>query len=324
MKCPKCQFENRRFGKFCLKCGESLNYKCPHCGVNLPPSSEYCDSCGIKINICIQSEKPKWPPINEGERKHVTVLFTDISGYTRLSEKLDPEDVKEITTYIFGETAKIIDRYEGFIEKFVGDAIMAIFGVPESHEDDPLRAIRAAMEIHKLVQQLPSRLERKIEQALCMHTGIYTGLVVTGDVNMKTGVHGVTGDTINLAARLSSKATDNQILVGHKTHIRTQGYVEFERLEPMTVKGKEEPINAFKVVALKKEPESVHRLSGLKADLIGRKAELSELTEAIRLLNFGKGTIFSIVGEAGAGKSRLIQEFKGSLDEAATRRKIIS
>jgi class 3 adenylate cyclase len=108
---------------------------------------------------------------SEGERKHVTVLFSDLTGYTAMSERLDPEEVKEITTRFFGEITKIIDKYEGFVEKFVGDAVMAVFGVPKAHEDDPIRAIRSASEIHRVVKSMSPEIEEKIEQPIAMHTG---------------------------------------------------------------------------------------------------------------------------------------------------------
>ena len=130
----------------------------------------------------------------DSERKHVTILFSDLSGYTAMSERLDPEEVKDIMSRIFGDIAQVVAKYEGFIEKFVGDAVMALFGVPKAHEDDPVRAIRAAREIHVLVEALSPELEERVGRPLFMHTGINTGLVVTGEVDMEKGTHGVAGD----------------------------------------------------------------------------------------------------------------------------------
>ena len=217
----------------------------------------------------------------QGERKYVTVLFSDLSGYTAMSERLDPEDLKEITTRIFGEVAKVIGKYEGFVEKYAGDAVMAIFGVPEAHEDDPTRAIRAALEIHDVVDKISPEVEAKIGQPLAMHTGINSGLVVTGEVNLEKGIHGVAGDTINVAARLSSAAEANNILVGKRTYGRAEGHFTFKEMSPVKVKGKEEPVQNYKVISLREKPVSLHRVSGLKADLIGREVELAELREAV-------------------------------------------
>ena len=194
MKCPKCQFDNKEGAKFCLECGERLELQCPQCGKPLPLLAKFCDECGQRLEVITETEKAV--PQTEGERKHVTVLFSDLSGYTAMSERLDPEEVKEITSRIFGEIAQVVTKYEGFIEKFVGDAVMALFGVPKAHEDDPLRAIKAAREIHDLVEAMSPQLEERIGRPLSMHSGINTGLVVTGEVNLEKGTHGIAGDTI--------------------------------------------------------------------------------------------------------------------------------
>ena len=312
MKCPKCQFENREEAKFCLQCGEKLELSCPQCGKELPLLSKFCDGCGQRLDEAVEREE-KAPEI-EGERKHVTVLFSDLSGYTAMSEKLDPEEVKEITSRMFGEISQVISKYEGFVEKFVGDAVMALFGVPKAHEDDPIRAIRVAREIHELVDALSPEIEKRIGQPISMHTGINTGLVVTGEVNIEKGTHGVAGDTINLASRLSSLAEAGEIMVGSDTYRQAEGHFGFEILEPTAVKGKAEPVQVYRLLSPKERPVTVHRLSGLRADLTGRKAEIGQLAEAVDGLRAGKGRIFSICGDAGTGKSRLVEEFKATLD----------
>ncbi len=231
-----------------------------------------------------------------------------------MSERLDPEELKEITSRIFDNVSKIVDKYDGFIEKYVGDAVMALFGVPKAHEDDPVRAIRAAMEIHYMVKTISPGLEEKVGRPLSMHTGINTGLVVTGEVDMKKGTHGVAGDTINLAARLSGLAKPGEIFAALDSYRQAEGYFDFEALGPIKVKGKTEPVKVYKMVSVKERPLKIHRLSGLRADLIGRKVEMGRLAEAVERLRDGKGTIISICGDAGTGKSRLIEEFKATLD----------
>jgi class 3 adenylate cyclase len=256
------------------------------------------------------------PPsiMDEGERKYVTALFSDMSGYTAMSERLDPEELKAITSRIFGEISQIVSRYSGFIEKFAGDAVMALFGAPKAHEDDPVRAIRAAREIHKLVESLSPEYEEKVGSPLSMHTGINTGLVVTGELSMEKGTHGVAGEAVNVAARLSSLAEANEIIVGPDTFHQAEGYFSFEVLEPTQVKGKAEPVRIHKVIAPKEQPSTTRRHHGLRAELIGREVELTQLTEAGRKLREGKGAIFAICGERGTGKSRLVEEFKATLD----------
>ena len=312
MKCPKCQFENRDGANFCKKCGIKLELTCPSCGHPYEQDSPFCDECGQRLAEVLAPESEV--PEAEGERKYVTVLFSDLSGYTTMSEKLDPEELKEIMSRIFGEIAQVVTKYEGFIEKFVGDAVMALFGVPKAHEDDPVRAILAAREIHNLVKAMSPGLAEKVGRPISMHSGINTGLVVTGDINMEKGTHGVAGDTINLASRLQSLAKDGEILVGHDTYHHAEGHFLFESMEPATVKGKAEPVLVFKVLSPKERPVTTHRLSGLRANLIGRKAELAQLGEAVEDLRKGKGRIYSICGDAGTGKSRLVAEFKNTLD----------
>ena len=311
MNCRKCHTENPEGSKFCLECGESLDHKCPHCNNELPLSAKFCNSCGQRIDKPAELTKPI--SVTDDERKYVTVLFCDLSGYTSMSEKLDPEEVKEIMGRIFGEISQVVAKYGGFIEKFVGDAVMALFGATKAHEDDPVRAIKAAREIHEIIKGISPTLEKKIGRPITMHTGINTGLVITGEVKLEKGTHGVLGDTINVAARLLGLAKADELIVGPLTYQQTEGYFHFEKLEPTKVKGKEKPLQIYRVVSPREKPTKTHRLSGLRADLIGRKVEMSQLQETLNNLTQGKGSIFSVVGDAGTGKSRLIEEFRATL-----------
>jgi class 3 adenylate cyclase/tetratricopeptide (TPR) repeat protein len=279
--------------------------KCPKCQTDNPEGAKFCNECGHKFGEELAIE---------GERKQVTVLFSDLSGFAAMTEKLDPEEVKEIMGRIFGEIVQVVTKYEGVIEKFIGDAVMAIFGVPKVHEDDAVRAIRTAKEIHEVVEAISTQFEDRVGTRLSMHTGINTGLVVTGEVTMGKGPLGVTGDTVNVASRLSGLAKPGEILVGEDTYRQAEGLFNFTPLTPVSVKGKAEPIRACKVLSPKEEPTKTHRLSGLRAELIGRKVEMSHLKEAAQKLLEGKGAIFFITGDAGTGKSRLIEEFKATLD----------
>jgi class 3 adenylate cyclase/tetratricopeptide (TPR) repeat protein len=312
MKCPKCQFENPGGLIFCGKCGGKLERICPNCNLPNPLDFNFCGGCGQKLETINVIEEVE--PSIEGERKQITVLFSDLSGYTAMSERLDPEEVKEIMSRIFGEIALVITKYEGFIEKFYGDEVMALFGIPKIHEDDPVRAIRAAREIHDLVGAMSPKLKERIAQPLSMHSGINTGLVVTSSLNKIEGKYEFIGDTINLASRLKSLAKAGEILVGLDTFRQAEGYFDFEILERTMVKGRTEPVPVYKVIAKRGKPITIHRVSGLKADFIGRKEELAQIREAVKRLQEGKGTVFAICGDAGTGKSRLIEEFKTTLD----------
>ena len=312
MKCPKCQFLNQERAKFCLQCGEKLEFACPRCAKILPSVAKFCDECGEQFEIREEVGKPK--TIIEDERKQVTVLFSDLTGYTSILEKIDPEEVKEIMSRIFGEIALVITKYEGFIDKFYGDEVMALFGVPKIHEDDPVRAIRAAGEIHDLVEAMSPKLKERIGQPLSMHSGISTGLVVTSSLDKAEGKHEFIGETINLASRLKNLANAGEILVGLDTYHQAEGYFNFEILGPTMVKGKKEPVSVYKVISKRERPITIHRVSGLKAEFIGRKVEFGKLREAVERLQEGKGTVFTICGDAGAGKSRLVEEFRATLD----------
>ena len=223
---------------------------CPYCESEIIPGDKFCGECGQRLDETAErSQEPASEA--EGERKHVTALFSDLSGYTAMSERLDPEEVKEIMSRIFGEIAQMVTKYEGFIEKFIGDAVMALFGVPKAHEDDPIRAVRAAREIHDLVQTISPKLQQKVGQPSAMHSGISTGLVVFGEVDTAKGTHGAVGDTLNLASRLAGLAKSDEILVSTEVQELIAPYFETKALEPVTVKGKAQLITPYAVLGEK-------------------------------------------------------------------------
>jgi class 3 adenylate cyclase/tetratricopeptide (TPR) repeat protein len=252
-----------------------------------------------------------------GERRHITALFADVSGYTELAERLDPEEIKDIMSHLFEMVTKVILKYEGCIEKFAGDAVMALFGIPRSHEDDPIRAIRAAQEIHRTMGALSLKYQTRIGHPLAVHIGINTGLVVTGEIHSDDGTHQVAGDTVNVASRLCDLAKADETLVGQTTASQAEGFYFFERLEPVKVKNRTQPVQVCRVLGAKELPSKTHRISGLRADLIGRDGEMAELEKAAGNLLEGIGSVISIFGEAGTGKSRLIAEFKSCLDQGS-------
>jgi class 3 adenylate cyclase/tetratricopeptide (TPR) repeat protein len=339
MKCPKCQFENPDGVNFCVECGSKLEKICPECEYRNSLSHKFCGGCGHKLSPSLQA-LPKDLSSNEnltkiqrhlskgltdeilsvrdrikGERKHVTAMFSDLCGYTAMAEKLDPEEVKEITSQLFSDISKIISKYEGFVEKFVGDAAMAIFGVPKAHEDDPLRAVKAAIEIHETVHAISNRFEEKIGHPLKMHTGINTGLVVTGEVDIEKGTHGIVGDTVNLASRITDLAEPGEILVSLETQRLIAPYFKTKALGSLSIKGKTDKITAYLIedeLAVESHFDGATQ-KGL-TDFTGREQELTVLHSCMEKAAAGIGQFITVVGEAGVGKSRLLYEFRSSIE----------
>jgi class 3 adenylate cyclase/tetratricopeptide (TPR) repeat protein len=242
-------------------------------------------------------------------------LFSDLSGYTAMNEKLDPEEVEGIMSRIKAEAVKIVESHGGIVSQFVGDEVLALFGIPTAHEDDPRRAVRAALELHELTHAMSPEVEEKIGRPLSMHTGIDTGLVVTSSRDVRDGTVGVTGDTINTGARLKASARDDQILVSPDTQRRIAPFFELEVLPPADMKGKADTMTPYRVVgetAVKTRFEASER-RGLSR-YVGRERELEVLRECLQQAEQGQGQVVSVVGEAGLGKTRLVYEFRTALD----------
>jgi len=249
-----------------------------------------------------------------GEKKYVTVLISDLSGFTALSQQLDPEALNELMGSIFGAMGTIISAYGGFIEKFMGDAAVAFFGVPASHEDDPMRAIFAAREIHRVIASLQPQLRANVKLPLRMHSGISSGLVVTATLDPAQGNYGISGDPISLAARLAAMAQPGDVLVCADTRGQAEGYFAFEHLVPARVKGRSEPVAVHRVLSARTHPRKQQPHWALRSRLIGRRQEMKLLIEAADRLEEGTGSAIGICGEAGTGKSRLVDEFKSALE----------
>jgi class 3 adenylate cyclase/tetratricopeptide (TPR) repeat protein len=245
----------------------------------------------------------------EGERKLVTVMFADISGYTALTEKLDPEAVRDLVNTCFDHLVPIIAKYEGTVVRFIGDEIMATFGAPKAHENDPERALRAALE---MMDELTT-FNAENNSDMGMHIGINTGLVLAGGIGSEgQQQYGVVGDAVNLAARLRDVSKRGEIYVGQNTHRLVAPLFEFERLEPIKAKGKTESILVYRLMKVKAQPGRVRGLEtrGIQSPLVGRDLQLAKINEQVQSLLEGQGGILMIVGEAGVGKSRLMAEVR--------------
>jgi class 3 adenylate cyclase len=244
------------------------------------------------------------------QRKTVTIVFTDVTGSTALGENLDPEAVRRVMERYFDAMREVVERHGGQVEKFIGDAVMAVFGIPRTNEDDALRACRAADEMRQRLEVLNKELERDLGVSIRTRTGVNTGEVVAG-----TGQTLVTGDVANVAARLEQAATPGEILMGELTYSLVRNAVDAEPVSALDLKGKTEPVPALKLVRV------IQGVAGhtrrMDSPMVGREREARLLRDAYESAVAG-GTcqLFTLLGAAGVGKSRLVQEFIAGVENA--------
>ena len=248
-------------------------------------------------------------PSFTGERRMATVVFSDLSGYTAMNEAIDPEDVIEQMEAIRAEAARIAEQHGGLLNQIVGDEVVMLFGVPTAHDDDPVRAVLASLMLHKRVAEISARMEAELGRPLRMHSGINTGLVLVTSGDTRGGVYAITGDTVNTCARIRSRADTDQIMVGPTTRRAIAPFFRSVATEPLTLKGKAEPLVAHLIVGrtAHRDRFDVARARGLQTQ-VGRHQELSVLSEELELALAGHMRSVALIGEAGVGKSRLLHE----------------
>ncbi|HET7082687.1 MAG TPA: adenylate/guanylate cyclase domain-containing protein [Candidatus Limnocylindria bacterium] len=279
---------------------------CPNCQEENPAKFRLCGFCGTPLVA---------PAPAQEERKVVTVFFSDLKGSTNLGEKLDPESLREVMTRYFDSMTEVLIRHGATIEKFIGDAIMAVFGLPKLHEDDALRAVRAANETRAALAALNENLQRTFGVELTNRTGVNTGEVVAGDPT--GGQRLVTGDVVNVAARLEQAAPENEVLIGDLTYRLVRDAVTVEAVEPLELKGKAERVPAFRLLDVSDAVAGYQRRQD--APLVGRELELTQLHDIYRsAIAEGGCRMATVIADAGVGKSRLIQEFTAPMQEGAT------
>jgi adenylate cyclase len=293
---------------------------CSGCRFEAPADFAFCPKCGARLAGAPAPPPPPAPTaVPDGDRRPVTVLFADLAGFTALSEGLDPEDVRAIQADLFREMSASIERYEGFVEKFVGDAVMAVFGAPRAHEDDPERGLHAALLMRERMGALTRRWERRVGRPLALHIGVNTGPVVAGRIGSAAdAAYAVTGDTVNTASRLQSAAPPGEILISDATYQLTHHAFAFAPREEIPLKGKSEPVGVRRLLGPLAAPRSARGLEGLglAAPLVGRELELRRMEKAFADMRAGHAQVLSLIGEPGAGKSRLQREFFGRLEAA--------
>src|SRR3989475_9409693 len=310
MQCPSCRHENPEAQKFCGECGARLGATAP-----APIRDRFASPATYTPKHLAEKILTSKGAL-EGERKQVTVMFTDVSGFTAMSEHLDPEDVHSIMDRAFEVILAAVHNYEGTINQFLGDGVMAPFGPPIAHDDHATRALSAALAIERNLQPLRDEIRRRHGRDFLMRIGINTGPVVVGAIGRDLRMdYTAVGDTTNLAARLLNVAAPGQIVVSRYTQHMRDGFYLFEDLGEFDVKGKTQRIRAY---ALKGEVRGQTRLEVSKArgltPLVGRETELARLHAAHERAVAGQGSVVLLTGEPGLGKSRLLYEFVHALD----------
>jgi class 3 adenylate cyclase/tetratricopeptide (TPR) repeat protein len=279
---------------------------CPNCGFQNAETVKFCAECGEKLGGAAAGPRET--------RRRVTVLFADVTGSTALGEQLDPESLRTVMGRYFAAIKTIVERHGGTVEKFIGDAVMAVFGIPALHEDDALRSVRAAAEIRDALADLNDDLQKSHGLAIVLRTGVNTGEVVTGDPS--AGQTLVTGDTVNTAARLEQAAQPGEILIGQTTYRLVRDAVVAEPVEPIAAKGKAEPVPAYRLMSV--TPGAAGHARRLDAPMFGRDRELRLLADAFdRAVADRAGQLVTVLGPAGIGKSRLVHEFRQQVDGQA-------
>ena len=305
MNCSACGAENRAGRKFCASCGAPLALACPSCGAANEPDDRFCGECGASLEQAFRSPAPA-----EAERRLVSVLFGDLVGFTPLSENRDPEEVRELLSRYFETARRVIDRYGGTVEKFIGDAVMAVWGTPIAREDDAERAVRAGLELVEVVGTLGGEVGAP---ELAMRVG-----VVTGDAAVTVGAEGegmVAGDLVNTASRVQSAAEPGTVLVGERTRRASEAAVAFDDAGKHTLKGKSERVPLWRAERVIAARRGEGRTTGLEAPFVGREGELRLVKDLFHATSDERrARLVSIVGIAGIGKTRLSAEFERYID----------
>ncbi len=327
MQCPNCQTENPANAKFCLNCGTALMQRCSNCQAELPSGAKFCMNCGQPVTVTAPKDDARLTRLAAaapaelknkmraahlaGERKMVTALFADVVGSTSLAEQMDAEDWTAVMNRAFDLISPAVYKYEGTIARLLGDAILAFFGAPVAHEDDPVRAIRAGLEVLTIVREYAEEVRRKHGIDFAMRVGMNTGPVVVGEVGSDLKYeYTAMGDAINLAARMQSAARPMSLLISEHTHRFVAPVFECVDLGQIDVKGKAERVRVYEVAAAKAAPGKLRGLAGLESLMVGRDAELQSLLKVSAAVQAGLGRAVVIAGEAGLGKTRLLSEWK--------------
>ena len=347
MICSACRHENREGAKFCENCGAKLERRCPACAQPVREASRFCDACGHRLDQPSAAPAPSPAPsivdhlaqrfagytprhladkiltsraALEGERKLVSVLFADTAGFTEVSAKLDPEDLHGVMDGCFQHMLDAVHRYEGTINQFTGDGVMALFGAPIAHEDHAVRAVAAALAMQTTAREYSETLKKERGFGLSMRLGLNTGPVVVGRIGDDLRMdYTAQGETVNLAARLQGAAEPDGVLISEAMHALVAGYFVADEVGPLTLKGIATPVKAYAVRSRRRRARFQLAVERGLTPLAGREQELAFLKESVERARAGRTQLVSLVGDAGVGKSRLAYELRRSIvDGAAT------
>ncbi len=333
--CRECGHQNPIEQARCALCNAHLGLTCPACGYGeIVKGSRYCGRCGVSLGGLEPAQRPRErfdqralmpaalaQKINavmndtRGERREVTVLFLDVVGFSATAHALDNEDLFLMTNEVMQLLAQVVYEYEGTIDKYTGDGLMALFGVPVTHENSPERAVRAALDMQATLGPAQARFREKHGRLFQTRIGINTGLVIAGQMGSDLHLeYTVIGDTVNLADRLQLAAEPDTILISAETYQRTQSLFDYEPLPPLMIKGLPSPIRAYRPIKLMEKPGRVRGLPGLQTPMVGREDALVELQQSLQSVRrHGESQVVLVTGEAGVGKSRLVIEFCAGL-----------
>jgi len=329
--CPSCG-ESVPIGKrFCGSCGSALAPRCPSCGAENRLGVRFCEECGTPLNAAVPAPTPRPAPsvaphptartvsssalpavtqeVPGEERRLVTALFCDLVGFTPLSESLDPEEVRDIQAEYFKAMSAQIERYAGTVEKYAGDAVLALFGAPVAHEDDAERAVLCALGMQEAIEPVAAEARRRWNVEPAIRVGVNTGEVVSGmwEAGGRQDV-AVTGDAVNTAARIQATAEPGEVLVGLETMRLTRRRIQYGERRELVLKGKVGTIPGYPALGLREQFGERWETSEQATPLVGRDRELLELLDAWISVQGGDGQLVTLVGDAGVGKSRLISE----------------